>query len=124
MNRYATSVNHQLDQNTHIHKKVNEVVRFIGRNYMNEITLPLLSEEFHISNSHLSRTFKKVTGSTIVDYLNTVRINKAQKMLRETEQTISEISGAIDFGSITHFGRVFKRASGYTPTEFRDLVKN
>lgn len=124
VNRYATSVNHQIDQNTHIHKKINQVVRYIGNNYMHDITLPQLSEEFHISNSHLSRTFKKVTGLTIIDYLNSVRVHQAQKLLRETDKSISEISCEIGFGSITHFGRVFKKASGYTPTEFRELVRN
>ena len=124
VHRYAISANHQLDQATHIHKKITEVVAYIGDNYTSEITLPLLAERFHISTSHLARTFKKVTGLTIIEYLNTVRLSQAQKLLRKGSKSISDISGMVGFGSVTHFERLFKSASGYTPTQFRKLYLN
>lgn len=58
---------------------------------MSEITLPILANHFHISRSHLSRTFKKVTGLTIVEYLNSVRISQAQKLLRNTKNLFPKL---------------------------------
>lgn len=88
---------------------------------MSEITLPILANHFHISRSHLSRTFKKVTGLTIVEYLNSVRISQAQKLLRNTKKSISQISSDTGFNNISHFDRTFKKITGYSPSDFRKV---
>ncbi len=121
IHRHALSANHQLLQETYVHKKINDVVSYIGNNYMVDVTLPELANHFHISKSHLSRTFKKVTGLTIIEYLNSVRINHAQKMLRNSKISISKISSDTGFNNVSHFDRTFKKITGYSPTHFRRI---
>lgn len=121
IHRHALSANHKLIQETYVHKKINDIVSYIGDNYMSEITLPILANHFHISRSHLSRTFKKVTGLTIVEYLNSVRISQAQKLLRNTKKSISKISSDTGFNNISHFDRTFKKITGYSPSDFRKV---
>ena len=90
---------------------------------MKPLTLGRIANEFYISSAHLARTFKKVTGLTLIEYLNIVRTNEARKLLRGNNYSISEIALAVGYGSITHFERVFKKASGYTPSTYRKLVR-
>ena len=121
IHRHALSTNHQLVQETHIQKKITDVVCYIGNNYMNDLSIPKLAKHFYISRSHLSRTFKSVTGLTIIEYLNTVRINHAKKLLRDSDMSILEISEKTGFNSVTHFGRTFRKTTGCSPSQFRQL---
>lgn len=121
IHRHALSGNHKLIQETYVHKKIHDVVAYIGSNHMNEIALANLAEHFHISKSHLARTFKKVTGLTIVEYLNSVRITYAKRLLRNTEMSISQISSETGFNNVSHFDRTFKKLTGCSPSHFRKL---
>lgn len=122
LNRYAKhQPSARRSRENQFHKHISQVVIYINKNYMQPITIDMLTEKFYISSSHLSRTFKKVTGYTIIQYLHITRIRAAKKLLRETNMSISEISEEVGCGSITHFERVFKRAAGYTPGNYRKL---
>ena len=121
VHRYAQSAEHVIAQSSHVNKKIADIVYFIGQNFMKPLTLGRIANEFYISSAHLARTFKKVTGLTLIEYLNIVRTNEARKLLRGNNYSISEIALAVGYGSITHFERVFKKASGYTPSTYRKL---
>jgi len=123
VHRYAQSADHVVVQSSHVNNKIADIVYYIGQNYMKPLSLNQIAREFHISSAHLARTFKKVTGLTLIEYLNIVRVNEARQMLRRNDQSISEIALALGYGSITHFERVFKKASGYTPSTYRKLTR-
>ena len=101
------------------HKKASEIVQYINGHYMEDITLPFISEHFYISQYHLSRIFKEATGFTFIEFLSSVRIREAQKLLKETKYKVINISEKVGFGSIAHFGRVFKEVTGTTPLAYR-----
>lgn len=107
------------DHLSQVHEKISEVVQFINHHYAEEISLQLLSEKFFISPFYLSRTFKEVTGFTFIEYLNTVRIKEAQKLLRESKLKVIIIAENVGFGNIAHFGRVFKKVTGITPMQYK-----
>jgi AraC family transcriptional regulator, transcriptional activator of pobA len=65
------------------------------------------------------KTFKQVSGMTLVTYLNHVRLGKAARMLRETNDAIADIANAAGFADQSYFDKRFKRAFGQTPNEFR-----
>lgn len=121
-NRYAerSSLVRQ-ERDNQFNRYISQVVLYINQHYMEQITVNMLAEKFYISSSHLSRTFKKVTGHTLVQYLNITRIRAAKRLLRQTSLSIMEISEQVGYNSITHFGRLFKHATGTTPTEFRNI---
>lgn len=102
-----------------IHKTISEVVAYINNNYSDDITLKSIAERFFISSCYLSRTFKAVTGSSLIEYINGVRIKVAQKLLKTTDMGITEISSAVGFKNTTHFGRIFKLYIGISPLKYR-----
>lgn len=105
------------------HKTISEITEYINANYNTDITLTSISDLFFISPYHLSRTFKRVTGFAFIEYLNAVRIKHAQKLLRETDLTISEIAEIVGYKSNTHFGRIFKGVTGFCPLSYRKRLQ-
>ncbi|HBE78732.1 MAG TPA: AraC family transcriptional regulator [Firmicutes bacterium] len=101
------------------HQKISEIVGYLNDHYYQNLSLNMLSEHFFISKYYLSRTFKEVTGFTLVEYLNSVKTKEAQKLLNTTTLSITEISAKVGFESITHFGRVFKSITGSSPLQYR-----
>lgn len=105
--------------NSQLQKKMSEIALFLMENYMNKLSLGIVADEFFITPCHLSRAFKKTTGFTFIEYLNSVRIKEAQKLLKETKKSVMEIAELTGFDSQTHFGRVFKGILGLTPLQYR-----
>ncbi len=104
------------------YEKIYPIVRYINEHYMEDVTLSSLSQRFYISIFHLSRTFKKVTGFSLVEYLNNVRTREAQNLLRNTKLNVTQITEQVGFGSLTHFERVFKSLTGLSPLKYRQSV--
>jgi YesN/AraC family two-component response regulator len=86
---------------------------------MYELSLQSLAEKFYVSPYYLSRFFKEVTGFTFVEYLNNVRVKEAKKLLESSSMKVNLIFKKVGFGSVTHFGRVFKSVTGYAPLHYR-----
>ncbi|OCT12857.1 AraC family transcriptional regulator [Paenibacillus pectinilyticus] len=108
-----------LESPSPMHERISEVVRYINIHYMQELSLHLLAETFYVSPYYLSRFFKEATGFTFVEYLNSVRVKEAKKLLEQTAMKASLIAKKVGFGSVTHFGRVFKSVTGHAPLYYR-----
>lgn len=102
-----------------IHQKISEIVQYINQHYPESISLSSVSKQFFVSPYYLSRAFNKVTGFTFIEYLNSVRIKEAQRLLRESRLNASTIAEKVGFGSIAHFGRVFKTITDQSPLHYR-----
>ena len=68
-----------------------------------------LSKLLNLNQSYFCRLFKQATNSTFIEYLNFVRVCKAEKLLFTTNKTVSEISMDVGFSSVSYFNRVFKK---------------
>lgn len=102
------------------HELIHEVKKYIGDHFANpDLSLTHLSDEFKLSPRYLSRLFKDEFGEKFVDYLLRVRIEHAQKLLRDTEEAVHEIAQKVGYSHSFSFIRVFKRAVGITPGDFR-----
>lgn len=102
-----------------VHEKIHRIVRYLRANYQKPLSLKELAGQFYISQYYLSRMFKTVTGLTLIEYLNTIRIQEAQKLLADENLSITEIASLVGYDSQTYFGRMFKRITGLTPREYR-----
>jgi AraC-like DNA-binding protein len=105
-----------------MHEKVSEIVHYINENYMEDLSLEYLSKYFYISHSHLSRIFKGATGFTFVEYLNSIRIKEALRLLKGTDYKVTKVAEISGFKSISHFGRVFKEVTGKSPLQYRKTL--
>jgi AraC-like DNA-binding protein len=106
-----------------MHKKVSEIVQYININYSQPLSLSILSDNFFISQYHMARIFKKATGFTFIEYLNSVRIKHAQKYLLESKWPVNRIAEECGFGSISQFGRIFKKITGVSPLHYKNNNK-
>lgn len=79
-----------------------------------------LAEHVGLNRSYLSTLFKKETGQTLSQYILLKRIEAAQNMLRFSDYSYAEIAASLAFSSQSHFIRVFRAQTGYTPKEFRN----
>lgn len=105
-------------------KKVNQVVRqvqdYIFQNLSNpEITLSNTAKEFYLNVSYLSRIFKQETGQTFVEYITKVRMEKAIKLLKETDQKAYQIAENIGIVDPHYFGICFKKYTGMSINDFK-----
>nr|WP_276352292.1 AraC family transcriptional regulator [Cohnella sp. YIM B05605] len=102
-----------------MHERMSEVARYINQHYASDLSLHRLAERFYVSPYYLSRFFKEATGFTFVEYLNSVRIKEAKKLLESSNLKVGLIAKKAGFGSVTHFGRVFKAVTGHAPLYYR-----
>lgn len=106
------------------HKKVDEVAAYIVNNYSQPLSLDNIAGRFYISKCYLSRIFREATGFTVNEYLNMNRIRHARHMLVNTDLSITAISEALGYDSITYFERVFRRYAELSPSRYRRQYKD
>jgi len=104
--------------------KITDIVRHINSHYSEPLELDGLSRLFYISKSHLCRVFKEFTGFSFTEYVNITRIREAERLLRESDLSITEVSGRSGFDNFSHFGKVFKKLSGMSPRSYRTLHRS
>ncbi|KIL40426.1 hypothetical protein SD70_13495 [Gordoniibacillus kamchatkensis] len=99
---------------------VNEAIQYIEANHANiDLSIQLLCEHLHVSQSYFCYLFKKQTGSTFLEYLTRTRIDKAKVLLRTTNKKNYEVAEEIGFGNVHYFSVVFKKVTGVTSSEYR-----
>lgn len=99
--------------------KIYDIQNYLDVHFAEKITLDNLSEHYYISKFHLSREFKKLTGTTIGNYLTAKRISHAKKQLRFTDLPLDAIARECGLSDTSYFVKVFKHAEGMTPGEYR-----
>lgn len=100
------------------------IVNYINKNYNQDISLDLLSEKLNLSPNYISAYFKINNGMNFLDYLHTVRINKAKELLKISTIKIQDIAAQTGYNSVHSFIRTFKRYTGKTPSKFRSEICN
>ena len=96
-----------------------EVVAYMERHLTQRIDLERLCEEFFVSKNTLYRAFRESFGTTVNQYLTTLRVERAKRLLTETEMTIAEVATAVGIEDYHYFCRVFARRTGTSPGAFR-----
>lgn len=96
-----------------------EAKEYIRRNYNQNITLNDISKQFYINPYYFSQLFKKKTGMTYQKYLTDYRVDRAKKLLAETELRIYEVCNLVGYSDVNHFNQIFERSEGMRPSEYR-----
>jgi two-component system response regulator YesN len=100
---------------------VRKALTYINTNYAKPISLQQIADEIGISSGYLSKIFKDETGQGFSDYLNSLRISIATKMIDYGETDFHKISDACGFQDYAYFFRVFRKKMNMTPSEYKKV---
>ena len=98
---------------------VQKVMNYVNLNVAEPLTLKSLAAMCFISPSNLSALFKQETGSTLIDYINTQRVNRAAQLLVQNNHTIAAVAEEVGILDVNYFTKIFKKTLGVTPTRYR-----
>ncbi|NLL70685.1 MAG: helix-turn-helix transcriptional regulator, partial [Epulopiscium sp.] len=99
---------------------VSSIKKSILKNYTDcSFSIQLIAEQFNVSASYLSQYFKEKTGSTILEYMTNLKIEKAKELLKNETLTLKDISQQIGYIHVSSFIRRFKQVTNITPSEYR-----
>jgi len=102
----------------------NKLIAVLQERFPEPLDLNTLASLFHLSPFHLHRVFKRVSGRTVGEYLQKIRIDAASHLLSKTDMQITEIAYAVGFSSPSYFSTVFQKKTGSTPTRYRQRVES
>ena len=94
---------------------IQNAVHYICNNYSKDLSLSVIAKKFALSESHFSRQFKLYTGFGVNEYISTVRIKNAEKMILTTSESITQIAQNCGYNSSSYFTAVFRKTLGITP---------
>ncbi|WP_127588352.1 response regulator transcription factor [Paenibacillus koleovorans] len=95
-----------------------KMLAYISKNYMKELQLRALSEQFHVSSSYVSILFKRVTNYSFISFVNEFRVEVAKKILADSHYKISEVAYMVGYNNPPYFDRVFRSITNMTPIEY------
>lgn len=102
---------------------VTSILEYLQDNYYQDISLSVVAEKFGYSEQYLSKLFKKAMGENFLEYLAKIRVDRAKKLMLESEKSINEISQLVGYSNVQTFIRVFKKLENITPGQFKEDVK-
>ncbi|HIW32465.1 MAG TPA: response regulator [Candidatus Paenibacillus intestinavium] len=102
---------------------LNEAIRYIHESYHRPLDLAMVSNHVSLNYAYFSNLFKKNIGKGFAEYLRDVRLDKARKLLAETEHKIVEVAGMVGYESYKSFTRAFREVMNMQPTEYRQMIR-
>ncbi|KNB68783.1 transcriptional regulator [Brevibacillus reuszeri] len=103
---------------------VERSVEFVQQHYQEQLTVDQLATEAHVPRWRYTQLFKEVTGQIPLDYINSLRMNRAKQLLLMTGDRIHEIAQNVGFTSEYYFNRRFKQTVGLAPGKYRNIHRD
>ncbi len=102
-----------------VHPRIQRAIRLIHEQYREPLDLERIAAECELSPFYLSRRFKAQTGSTLRNYLEQVRIQRAKQYLLDVSMPVVDVAARVGFSEQAYFSNVFRKCVGVSPSEFR-----
>lgn len=106
---------------TQYSRQIQEAVTYIIHHYSEPVSLNTVAANVELSPNYFSGLFKKETGQNFSDYLISYRIEKAKKLLSNSDKNISEIALEVGYSDVRYFSKLFKKKVELTPSEYKKL---
>ena len=101
---------------------IERVIEIIESNTCNSLCISSICSELNMNQCYFCRLFKAETGLTFTQYVNTCRIEKSKKLLKDTDLSLLDIALEVGFGSQSYFSTVFKKICGINPLDYRNSI--
>ena len=103
--------------------KMSEVIDYISRNFAGQPEINTLADIAGVSVGHFCRMFKAYSGKRPFEYINALRVKRAKTLLRyDINMSVSDISTAVGFSSVSYFIKIFKKSEGTTPNKYKNEI--
>ena len=96
--------------------RISKITQTIDKNYSDKLTVKDLAEQVHLDDVYFGHLFKKETGMTVHQYINLIRVQKAESLLQSGTYKIFEVADQCGFSDAFHFHKVFKSVRGFPPS--------
>lgn len=107
------------ERNRRLVLRATHVVRYLEDHFNEPVECDQLADHMHVSRSTFYRLFKQATGTTPIQYVNRLRVERARDLLRTTDDTVGRIADAVGFNDASYFARLFGKQVGMSPQEYR-----
>ncbi|MDP4098841.1 response regulator [Paenibacillus sp. P96] len=109
----------QQAENQHIRTPVDQVIHYIESHHRYDLMLAEAAALVHLNSSYFCKLFKQQKGMTFTDFLTSVRMREAVRLLEHTSLRITEIADRLGFADAAYFSNTFKKEVGASPSEYR-----
>ena len=109
--------------NPHADAIVKSCEQWLAEHYREQGVIPQVVEQAEIPERTLKRRFKIATGSSLIEYLQNLRVEEAKRLLEAGRMPVDDISYAVGYEDASFFRRLFKRRTGLTPSRYRKMFK-
>lgn len=100
--------------------KARKIMNYIHTDYRSKITSKEIEEKFETSYDYINKIFFKMTGQTISNFINIVRIQKARQLIETSSLKYSEIAYFVGIDDPYYFSKLFKKYTGLTPSQYSE----
>jgi len=111
-----------LIQNAKKESTTTQITLYIQEHFHEDLTLSHIANNFHMNVTYLCQIYKKKTGTTIVQYINHIRIEKAKILLFTTKMSVEQIAEKVGIDNPNYFFRLFKKITGETVGQYRESL--
>lgn len=102
---------------------VRQAAEYIREHYFEPLTLRGMAQHYHVEHSYFSRMFRREIGTSLLQYITKIRIEKAKEYIREGNGNLTEIAFLVGYDDYTYFNKVFRKAEGMSPREYRGSLE-
>lgn len=97
------------------------ILNYLREHYHEDIMFEDVAEKIGVSYSHMRKLVREVTGKSVSDYVNALRVNEAKRLLRETSLSVAQIAEEAGYRNVQSLNRFFRKIEGMSPSEYRTM---
>jgi two-component system response regulator YesN len=103
-------------------KAIEVALQYIAAHFATELSLEKVASFVYLNPVYFSQLFKQKTGVGFKDFLTQLRLDRAMKLLRDSELKVGDISERVGYLDVRYFSQIFRKKTGFTPSEYRQSV--
>lgn len=97
------------------------LLEYVNEHFTEDISAEAVSEKFGYNESYFCRRFREITGINYSRYVQALRMEQAQRLLRESSESVGSVAWKCGFSDVSYFTKCFKKQFGFTPTGYREM---